>query len=91
MLRVRPKEDGDVIYYGGITRKLKKLFSDRKIPLLKRELIPVICDDKGVVCVPGFGVRDDGKREERDPLYLTVGILSEESENRFYIGSEFRT
>lgn len=89
-LRVRPKQDGDTIYYGGMTRKLKKLFSDRKIPKSKRNLIPVICDDFGVVCVPGFGVRDDGGKREGKKLFLTLGILCE-NEYRFYIGSEFRT
>lgn len=72
-LFIRPKRDGDSVFYGGITRKLKKLFNDRKIPISKRPLIPVLCDDKGVVWVPGFGVRDDGKNDGCGP-YATLAI-----------------
>ena len=61
-LYVRSKEDGDSYFYGGMTRKLKKLFNDRKIPPEKRRALPVLCDEKGIVWVPGFGVRDDGGR-----------------------------
>ena len=63
-LYVRSKEDGDSYFYGGITHKLKKLFNDRKIPPEKRSAIPVVCDEKGIVWVPGFGVRDDGGRND---------------------------
>ncbi len=59
-LFLRNKEDGDAYFYGGMTHKLKKLFNDRKIPSSKRSAIPVLCDEKGIVWVPGFGVRDDG-------------------------------
>ncbi len=58
-LRVRTKRDGDSYYYGGITRKVKKLFNDKKISPEDRNRIPIICDEKGIVWIPGFGVRDD--------------------------------
>ena len=90
-LYIRQKEDGDLIRYGGITRKLKKLFNDRKIPPSKRSLIPVICDDQGVVFVPGFGVRDDGvDLSERQDLYVFVGIgkSDELKQIRFHLGNE---
>lgn len=70
----RPKKNGDTIYYGGMTHKLKKLFNDRKIPLSLRKKLPVLCDQNGVVWVPGFGVRDDGVPEnERKSLYVLLG------------------
>ena len=59
-LVLRSKADGDTVYYGGMTHKVKKLFNDRKIPLSIRKTYPVLCDDRGVIWVPGFGVRDDG-------------------------------
>ena len=37
------------------TKTLKKLFIDEKIPLDKREKIPVIADDEKVFAVFGFG------------------------------------
>jgi tRNA(Ile)-lysidine synthase len=62
-LYVRTKKDGDSYYFGGMTRKLKKLFNDKKIPVSIRSKIPIICDDKGILWVPGFGVRDDGNKD----------------------------
>ena len=92
-LYFRPKKDGDSVFYGGMTHKLKKLFSDRKIPPSKRSLLPILCDDKGVVWVPGFGVRDDGaEKENRQDLFILLGINSDESsdDERLYSGSEFK-
>ncbi len=66
-LYVRSKADGDSYRYGGVTHKLKKLFSDAKIPQEERAHIPVVCDDGGILWVPHFGVRNDGgQKEERD-------------------------
>ena len=91
-LYLRPKKDGDTVFYGGMTHKLKKLFSDRKIPVSKRRLIPILCDDKGVVWIPGFGVRDDGvSKEERKDLYALLGITSLDNYGRFLLGSEYKT
>ncbi len=93
-LYLRPKKDGDTVYYGGMTHKLKKLFSDRKIPPSKRKLIPILCDDSGVVWVPGFGVRDDQvAEEERKDVYVLLGVISdgESDGERLYLGSEFRS
>lgn len=90
-LYFRPKKDGDVVYYGGMTHKLKKLFSDKKIPLSLRGYIPILCDNKGVVWVPGFGVRDDGvPKDKRSDLFVALGIRSEDNDDqRIYFGSEF--
>lgn len=68
---VRSKEEGDSYNYGGMTRKLKKLFNDKKIPKGERVSIPVICDNQGIVWVPGFGVRDDAKAREKF-AFITV-------------------
>lgn len=63
-LFLRYRKNGDAYYYGGITHKLKKIFNDRKLPLRERETLPILCDNKGIVWVPGFGVRDDGGRAD---------------------------
>jgi len=72
-LYLRPKKDGDTVYYGGMTHKVKKLFCDKKIPLSLRRTMPLLCDSKGVVWVPGLAVRDDGvPKEERCDLYAVL-------------------
>ena len=63
-------------------------------PRSKRKLIPLLCDDSGVVWVPGFGVRDDGiAAEKRENLFVTLAIKNDEKSDgeRLYSGSEFRT
>ena len=70
-LSVRNKRDGDSYYYGGMTRKVKKLFSDKKVPKSIRERIPIIADEKGIVWVPGFGVRDDSPKNKKNK-WITI-------------------
>ena len=52
---VRSRRSGDEMRLPGGTKTLKKLFADRKIPAAERPGIPVLCDDQGVLCVPGVG------------------------------------
>jgi tRNA(Ile)-lysidine synthase len=56
-MTVRPRREGDSIKLFGSnhTKKLKKLFIERRIPRLERNQIPVICDDEGVLGVYGLG------------------------------------
>ncbi len=61
-LYVRSRLEGDSYFYGGMTHKLKKMLSDRKIPRHLRSQVPVLCDGRGILWVPPFGVRDDGVR-----------------------------
>ncbi len=59
-LSVRAKQDGDSYRYGGMTRSLKKLYNEKKLSLQARANRPVVCDEAGILWVPGFGVRDRG-------------------------------
>jgi len=89
-LRVRNKTDGDTIFYGGITRKLKKLFSDRKIPASLRDRIPVLCDEKGPLWLPGYGVREDKAITCTEFIYVTMGVYESASDRDAFFGSEFK-
>ncbi len=60
-LYVRNKKDGDSYRYGNMTHKLKKLFNDKKLSEKEKKTIPIICDDDGIVWVPGFSVRNEEK------------------------------
>jgi tRNA(Ile)-lysidine synthase len=40
----------------GLTKSLKKLFNEASIPIEDRELLPLICDEEGILWVYGFGV-----------------------------------
>ena len=56
---IRSRQSGDTIRLGGGTRSLKKLFIDRKIPAARRDSIPVVCDEAGIIGVYGIGVHSD--------------------------------
>lgn len=58
-LIVRPRQPGDEIRLPGGRKSLKKLFIDRKIPASRREHIPVLQDDKGILGVYSLGVDED--------------------------------
>lgn len=57
-LEVRTRADGDTFRLGNMTRKLKKLFFERKLPISERDRIPVICDEDGILWIPSFPLRD---------------------------------
>ena len=52
---LRSRVSGDTIRLSGGTKPLKKLFIDKKIPASKRDKIPVLADDGGVLAVIGIG------------------------------------
>ena len=67
-LYIRSRRAGDSWYYGGMTHRLKKLLSGVKLPAEEKAKIPVLCDEAGIVWVPGFGARDDGEKDGK-PLF----------------------
>lgn len=56
ILRTRNEGDKITLRKRKVTKSLKKLFIEENIPKEKRDLIPVISDDNGVVWVKGYGV-----------------------------------
>ncbi len=78
---VRSRKEGDAYRYGGMLRRLKKLYNDKKLSLDLRAKLPVFCDDDGIFWVPGFPVREHvtASLEKKDnhlkiyAYYLTDG------------------
>ena len=54
-IRIRSRQSGDQIRLSGGSKSLKKLFIDRKIPAARRQQIPVVCDDAGILGVYTIG------------------------------------
>ena len=57
-LYARNRYEGDKVKSGGMTKRLKRILSDRHIPSHKRDILPVICDELGVLTIPGIVARD---------------------------------
>ena len=56
---VRSRRSGDTIRLPGGTKSIKKLFIERKIPAARRESIPIVCDEAGILGIPGISVNLD--------------------------------
>lgn len=56
---LRARQPGDRLRLSGGTKELKKLLIDRKIPAARRDRIPVIADERGILGVCGIGANLD--------------------------------
>ncbi len=57
-LYIRARRTGDVYFTGGMHKKIKKLFGAMKIPSHLRDSYPLLCDEEGILWVPGLRPRD---------------------------------
>jgi tRNA(Ile)-lysidine synthase len=73
-LIARSREGGDRIRIGGMSRSIKKLMCDKKIPLELRLRLPILCDEDGVLAVPLLGVRDGAAPAEDSDTVLNVWV-----------------
>ncbi|MBR5313817.1 MAG: tRNA lysidine(34) synthetase TilS [Clostridia bacterium] len=77
-ISVRARKDGDTFSFSNMTKKVKKMFNEAKIPLDQRDILPVFCDEKGIFWIPGFPLRDDVKPTNCENT-LHIYYLSEET------------
>ena len=69
---LRSRQTGDTIRLSGGSRSLKKLFIDRKIPAARRDWIPVITDEAGILGIYGIGVNLDCKAESLPAVRIKI-------------------
>ena len=69
----RSRREGDVIFSGGHTHKLKKLYSEKKIPKSDRHALPVVERDGEVVWIPRVRTAD-GEHGGGSAIYLAYCI-----------------
>lgn len=77
---VRNRRESDVYFIGGHHRRLKKLFCDRKVPQTARDRLPLVCDDEGILWIPGFPARD-GTAYSGEGTEVSIYYYSYEKEN----------
>ncbi len=54
-LRTRQEGDRVTLFRRNVSKSLKKLFCEYNIPIEKRQTLPILCDDEGIVWVYGIG------------------------------------
>ncbi len=72
VVRERQPHDEIRLANRGVTKSLKKLFNEMKIPENERAILPVICDDKGVIWVCGAGAAERVKVDEKTKEVFVV-------------------
>ncbi len=85
-LYVRSKKDGDSYRYSNMSHKLKKMFNDSDIPPSLRPLVPIICDNDGILWPVGFSPRDGvSPRNGEKHLYIALATsISPNANKNFY-------
>lgn len=63
-LYIRSRQSGDTVRLSGGTKSIKKLFIDKKIPAARRDSIPILCDDAGIIGIPGISINLDRAAKE---------------------------
>ena len=71
---VRFRRPGDRYRFGGMTRSVKKLLNEAKIPPETRAVLPVFCDENGIFWIPGFPVRDGGATGEKQMTLVCFSL-----------------
>lgn len=71
-LFARNRRSGDRIQLGGMSKSVKKLMCDKKIPLCERDLLPIVCDDLGILFIPGIGTRDRCIKNSDRMIYISL-------------------
>ena len=72
-LIIRNRAEGDSYVCGGMRRRVKKLFVDKKLSQREKSAIPLFCDGGGIFWIPGFAARDGmGKNTEEKALTIHV-------------------
>ncbi len=70
---LRPLQEGDRILQGGMHKKIRKLYGQNGVPLLLRSRLPLLCDDDGVLAVPGIALRDGAEPHDgEDKLCVRI-------------------
>lgn len=69
-LVARNRRANDTILCLGVHKDVRKLMSERRIPLEIRNRLPILCDDEGILAIPLVAVRDGAylPPEHIDPM-----------------------
>ena len=70
VIKIRSRRSGDSIRLSGGTKSLKKLFIDQKIPAHQRDMIPVVCDEQGILGVYSIGPNLDRTAKELPAMLI---------------------
>lgn len=73
---IRTRREGDVIRPLGMdgTKRIKKIFQEKRVPLENRERIPLLCFDEDIAWIAGFCMSDTYRIDVNTRQVLLVSI-----------------
>lgn len=71
---LRNFREGDRIVWRGKNRKLKELFEEWGIPREWRRALPILCDEKGILWIPGLALDERVRVQENSKRILYVVV-----------------
>ena len=77
-IKIRTRAEGDKMKPMGLggTKKLKDIFIDMKVPRDKRDSIPVVCDDEGIIWLVGYKISEDYKIDDSTTTVVRLSCKS---------------
>lgn len=66
----RFRREGDFIVSGHHRKSVKKLLCEKKVPPDERGSLPFLCDDEGILWIPGVALRDGVSGKDDDIIVL---------------------
>ncbi len=71
-LYMKYRNQGDTYTVGGMTKKIGRMMIDRKLTADEKRLLPLLCDDDGILWMPFGGLRDGmaGAEGEKNTVHL---------------------
>lgn len=81
-LSARQRRAGDKIVMCGMTKSIKKLLCDKKVPQEERLFLPVISDEKEILFVPYIGLCDNHRQYNKnlDKIHIKIYKANKELE-----------
>ena len=78
-LYLRTRQEGDYLHPAGrgIGKSLKKLLIEWRVPSHLRDTLPLLCDDDGIVLLPGYTCDERVRPHEKTKLFLVWQEISE--------------
>ena len=73
-LYARSRLPEDKILSGDMHKSVKKLMCEKKIPIKLRPKLPIICDDEGILAIPGVAVRDKARAGAKTEKVVSLQI-----------------
>ena len=75
-LTIRNRRNGDKIKPLGLggTKKVKDILIDSKVPLEKRNSVPVICDEEKILWLAGYCMSDEAKISDSTKDVVRISI-----------------